>query len=218
MPPGVEPLPGFEAVVRRRLRYSCIDMAVANRDLKNIGRTRSARSDAMPADGLDDPSEGGAGAQDAVLDLDSYVPHLVMVVASKFASGSSRLYRRHFGLGTTEWRIMALLAVESWITPQRVCQVIGFDKAAVSRSVRVLTERGWAAIRPNMANARSFQVSLTEAGRRLHDRIIRVALEREQRLLSALAPDEVERLRDMLNRMHRSVPHTNGPIEIPPDE
>jgi len=31
---------------------------------------------------------------------------------------------------------MALLATESWISAGRVCDVIGLDKAAVSRSVR----------------------------------------------------------------------------------
>jgi DNA-binding MarR family transcriptional regulator len=190
-------------------------MAVANRDVNGLARPRPTRSDTLLPRQPEKRDEERAVAVHSVLDLERYVPHLVMVVASKFASGSSRLYRQHFGLGTTEWRIMALLAVESWITPQRVCQVIGFDKAAVSRSVRVLSERGWVAVRPNRANARSFQVTLTDAGRRLHDRIIRVALERERRLLSSLAPQEVEQLRNMLNRMHRSIAATNSPIEIP---
>ena len=192
-------------------------MAVANRDVNSFAQPRSTRSDAFLPRQPERREEGRAGTVHATLDLERYVPHLVMVLASKFASGSSRLYRRHFGLGTTEWRIMVLLAVESWITPQRVCQVIGFDKAAVSRSVRVLNERGWVAVRPNMANARSFQVTLTDAGRRLHDRILGVALEREQRLVSSLAPQEVEQLRNMLARMHRSIAATNGPIDIPPD-
>lgn len=158
-----------------------------------------------------------APAPPVVLDLERYVPALLVFLANKLSGGASALYRRHFGVGTTEWRIMALLAIEPWITANRVCKVIGFDKAAVSRAAAVLTRKGLVAQRPRRADSRSVELSLTPAGWRLHDRVIGVALERERRLLSVLTPAETEALIGLLNRLHAGLPGVEGPVEIPPE-
>lgn len=157
-----------------------------------------------------------APAPPAVLDLERYVPALLVFLANKLSGGASALYRRHFGVGTTEWRIMALLAIEPWITPNRVCKVIGFDKAAVSRAAAVLSGKGLVAQRPRQADSRSVELSLTPAGWRLHGRVIGVALERERRLLSVLTPAEVETLIGLLNRLHAGLPGVDQPLDIPP--
>lgn len=150
-----------------------------------------------------------------VLDLERYVPALLVFLANKLTSGASSLLRRHFGVGTTEWRIMALLAVEPWVTANRICRVIGFNKAAVSRSVAVLQAKALVLGRPHASDSRSLELALSKSGWRLHDRIIRLSLEREERLLSGLTPAERETLIGLLNRMHAKIPHMNGPIGIP---
>ena len=81
------------------------------------------------------PKSSRRGQTRDVLDLERYVPALLVFLANKLTSGASTILRRHFGVGTTEWRIMAMLAVEPWIAAGRVCKVIGFDKAAVSRTL-----------------------------------------------------------------------------------
>lgn len=151
-----------------------------------------------------------------VLDLERYVPALLVFLANKLTSGASSLLRRHFGVGTTEWRIMALLAVEPWITANRVCKVIGFDKAAVSRSLAMLQDKALVSSRPHASDSRSQQLALSRAGWRLHDRIIRLSLAREERLLSGLSAAEREQLIALLNRLHENIPEMNGPIEVPP--
>jgi DNA-binding MarR family transcriptional regulator len=150
-----------------------------------------------------------------VFDLERYVPALIVFIANKLTSGSSRLYRENFGIGTTEWRIMVMLVVEPDITAQRICEIIGFDKAAVSRSLKLLEQRGLTVTRLIGANRRGSRMSLSEAGHALHARIAKIALERERRLLSQLSAAEVDALVDMLNRMHGSIGLINGPIDIP---
>ena len=81
------------------------------------------------------------------LDLENYVPAFLTWIANKLSSSASLIYRRRFGVGIVEWRIMALLAVEPWITAGRICEVIGLDKAGVSRSVRFLLDKGFAETR-----------------------------------------------------------------------
>jgi len=157
------------------------------------------------------------GSAPLVLDLERYVPALLVFLANKLTSGASTLLRRHFGVGTTEWRIMALLAIEPWITANRICKVIGFDKAAVSRAVAVLQDKALVLSRAHASDSRSQELTLSKSGWRLHDRIILMSLEREERLLSGLKPAEREQLIVLLNRLLAKIPHMNGPIEIPPE-
>lgn len=141
-----------------------------------------------------------------VLDLDNYAPALLTFLANKLTVGADALYRRRFGVSITEWRIMALLAIEAPIPAARICQVIGLDKAPVSRCLASLAAAGLVRVRPDGEDARRRPVALTAAGRRLHDRIIPVALEREARLLGCLNVAERQALLALLNRLHANLP------------
>ncbi len=153
--------------------------------------------------------------ENPVLDLDRFVPALLVKISDRLTSGSSRTYRQNFRVGITEWRIMARLAIEPWSPPQAIGQLVGLDKAAVSRSIRVLERRMLVEVRPHPSDNRSYVLALTQTGRRLHNRILRVALEREERLLSCLTMQERDQFIDMLNRLQRRLPLVDGPIEIP---
>lgn len=152
-----------------------------------------------------------------VLDLERYVPALLVFLANKLTSGASAILRRHFGVGTTEWRIMAMLGVEPWIAAGRVCKVIGFDKAAVSRSLALLQDKGLVCARAHASDGRSLVYALTDRGWRLHGRILAISLEREQRLLGDLSAAEREVLIGLLNRLHRRIPAMNALIDVPPE-
>ena len=165
-----------------------------------------------PATGSEQPILDGG----PVLDLTSYVPALLTFVSNKLTRSGSALYRRHFGVGIIEWRILAMLAVEPSIPASRVCQVIGLDKGPVSRSLAFMEGRGLVAIRADEADTRRRLATLTPAGRALHDRIIVVALERERRLLSCLTPEQRTALIELLNLLHDNLAAVNRPLPIPP--
>ncbi|MBK5002584.1 winged helix-turn-helix transcriptional regulator [Pseudomonas sp. S31] len=143
------------------------------------------------------------------LDLARYVPALLNFLSNKLSSGASQCYRKHFDIGVVEWRMLSMLAVEDGITANRICQVIGLDKAAVSRSLRALEEAGRVHMAADPADGRRQTVSLSESGRTLHGRVLKVALERERRLLSGLAPEEVDTLIDLLGRLNAQVANVN---------
>lgn len=150
------------------------------------------------------------------LDLTRYVPALLTFVSNKLTRSGSALYRRHFGVGVTEWRILAMLAVEPSIPASRICQVIGLDKGPVSRSLALMERRGLVAICADETDTRRRLATLTPAGRALHDRIIVVALERERRLLSCLTPEQRTTLVEVLNLLHDNLGAVNRPLPIPP--
>ena len=84
--------------------------------------------------------QGRTGEQ--VLDLDRYVPALVTFIANKLSRSATVLYQKRFAVNITEWRILALLAIEPEISAARICHVIGFDKGPVSRTLTAMKERG----------------------------------------------------------------------------
>lgn len=137
-----------------------------------------------------------------VLDLERYVPALLTFVANKLSRSATATYQKRFGVNVTEWRILALLAIEPDIPARRICRVIGFDKGPVSRTLATMASRGLVTVRPDPGNRRSHIIAPTSAGRVMHDRIITVALGRERRLLACLDDGEREMLIRLLARIH----------------
>lgn len=140
------------------------------------------------------------------LDLERYVPALLTFVANKLSHSASATYQRRFGVNVTEWRIMSLLAIEPGIPAARICQVIGFDKGPVSRTIASMEKRDLVAIDEDPTDARRRLIRLTAQGESLHDEIIVVALERERRLTACLTPEQRDTLIHLLNRLHANLP------------
>jgi DNA-binding MarR family transcriptional regulator len=140
-----------------------------------------------------------------VLDLDRYIPAALTQLGNKWARGSSQIYLTRFGIGINEWRVLSLLAIESETTANRICAVIGMDKAAVGRSLEVLKKGGYASFKSNNKDGRSKLVAPTKSGLALHDKIIKIAFKREKLLLKNFSEAEIETLIALLNRMRTNI-------------
>jgi DNA-binding MarR family transcriptional regulator len=136
------------------------------------------------------------------LDLTRYIPALLTFVSNKMSHGASEKYRRLFGIGISEWRVMSTVAVEPGCTASRLCEVIGFDKALASRTVRKLAEQGLVTVVSDAHNSSRTNIRLSLKGERLHKRVLKVNQARERILLSALTATEIELLIDLLHRLH----------------
>ncbi len=143
------------------------------------------------------------------LDLEAYVPAQITFLANKLSSGASAVYRKQFGIGIVEWRILALLKIEDNISANHICQVIGLDKAAVSRALKSLNAQNYLSFIKNKNDARSSLVSLTNEGIALHDRVYEVAIAREAMLLEDLSVDEIETLLGLLRKLNARVVKVN---------
>jgi DNA-binding MarR family transcriptional regulator len=159
------------------------------------------------------PAVPGKMRSGQVLDLDRYVPALITFIANKLSRSATALYQKRFGVNVTEWRILALLAIEPAISAARICHVIGYDKGPVSRTLAMMEERGLVTIRPDKRDGRTHAISLTPKGQSTHDQVIALALERERRLLSCLRNDEREALINLLVRIHGNLDAVTVPIE-----
>lgn len=148
--------------------------------------------------------------EEPTLDLDRYVPALLTFASNRLSYGASETYRKLFGIGIGEWRVISLLASESDISATRICQVIGFDKALASRIVRKLAEQKLIKLRPDPSHASRSLIRLTSTGRRMHDRVLRVVRERERILCQAFSDEEIDTLVDLLHRVYKQAEVVNA--------
>jgi len=141
-----------------------------------------------------------------VIDLERYAPAYLTFVANKLGRGASRNYLRVFNVGVETWRCMVFLAIHGSITAQQVSQILGMDKAAVSRCFKGMLARKLITMGLDKNDGRVRVATLTAAGRALHDDIREMALERERALLSVLSDAERDTLLRLLKRLHENLP------------
>ena len=139
------------------------------------------------------------------LDLRVFTPSAITLLAQKISTTASAAYRPRFGVGVTDWRIIAQLAAEPWIAPVRIAETTGLDKAAVSRSLQSLRAAGLVEADGGDATKRRSAFALTAAGLALHDRLVEAALERERRLLEGFTDEERDLLKFFVARMLKTI-------------
>jgi len=158
--------------------------------------------------GPDQPDDTRVSAH--ALNLDNYVPAYLTFLAGKISNSASATYRPKFGIGITDWRIMALLATEPWISAGRICDVIGLDKAAVSRSVHGMKSSGLVDVQRTGDEQSRQLIALTRKGLNLHDQVVKLSLARERQLLQSFSAAERKLLINFLSRMHAQVVDTDA--------
>src|SRR5262249_23250582 len=93
------------------------------------------------------------------------------------------------------------------ITAKDLSEDTSLNKSVISRSLSTLRSKGVVRITDNDGRR---EVELTASGRSLHDRISKVALEREDLMLKGFSAKEREILIGYLHRLMKNVPLANG--------
>lgn len=110
----------------------------------------------------------------------------------------STLVQRHMaqqyvepaGLTQPEWRVLSRIFSEDSLKVRQLTQVSLMDKAAISRTLTVLLEKGLVQRHVDPVNARRRIVAITPAGRRLIRSVLPRALREQARLLRLLDVEE----------------------------
>jgi len=160
-------------------------------------RTQSGR--------VSSPTRAGPEGR-AVVDVHNYIPYLLSSVNNTLSRGASKLYLDRFGVGIVEWRLLSMLAIEPGIPAARACEVLGNDRAAVSRALGGLERKGLVAgVANHPGDPRRRDWRLTEEGGALHDTILAIALDREARLIAGVAARDLEIFLRVMRQMHKNV-------------
>jgi DNA-binding MarR family transcriptional regulator len=133
--------------------------------------------------------------------LESYFPFLLGTIANRWTAASSREYLRDFGLGIADWRVLASLHKLGEGCANDVVELIGMDRAAVSRAVARLKSLGLIAPVETRFRRRKAPFALTDQGEETYVKIADIALNREDFLLQDLNPDERQQLLAALRKV-----------------
>jgi DNA-binding MarR family transcriptional regulator len=137
----------------------------------------------------------------AELDLEHFLPYRLSVLSNRISATLARIYSERFGIGITEWRVMAVLGRYPGLSANEVAQRTAMDKVAVSRAVARLTEMGRLGREMHDDDRRRSVLTLSEEGYRIYDQVAPLALAFERKLLGGMQPAERDLLFGLLGRL-----------------
>jgi DNA-binding MarR family transcriptional regulator len=142
-----------------------------------------------------------AGLEHAGLDLEHFLPYRLSVLSNRVSQCIAQAYAERFGIGITEWRVIAVLGRDCGLSANAVAERTAMDKVAVSRAVARLLERGLLQRDTHGDDRRRSVLELSEAGYGIYDEVVPVARGYEQRLLAPLDDAERAQLDRLLTKL-----------------
>lgn len=133
------------------------------------------------------------------IDPDHFTPRLLALLSNALVWRESHELRRRFGLGTNDWRVISSLGLRPGMSATEIADFAAMNKAVVSKSVSVLTERRLIALLEGPRGSRPMY--LTRAGAEMHDRMLPISVRGQEIMLSHLAPRDITQLNDLLLAM-----------------
>jgi DNA-binding MarR family transcriptional regulator len=134
-----------------------------------------------------------------VIDSENFTPRLLSLLSNVLVARESRDLRARFNLGTNDWRVLSALGMRPGSTASEICEFIAVNKAIVSKSVGLLTDRGL--IVQAEEGGRSRQLFLTAAGAEMHDAMLPISMRGQDIILADLSAAEVAQLNHLLHRL-----------------
>ena len=137
----------------------------------------------------------------AELDLEHFLPYRLSVLSNRISGAIAREYSQRFGLGVTEWRVMAILGRYPGLSANQVAQRAAMDKVAVSRAVARLLDSARIKREFDDDDRRRSVLHLSEAGYAVYDKVAPLAIDVERHLLGDMSAAERKLLFRLLDRL-----------------
>lgn len=138
-----------------------------------------------------------------------YLAVLVMSLANRLNRGASNFYARQFDIAMADFRIVLALGLAKGLNIGELAAAADVDKAAASRSLRVLEQRGIVEIEQTATRGRAAIVHLTQAGLAFERELKKSARLRERRLVASLSTDERAQAAALVQKLIDGVPNMN---------
>jgi len=148
-----------------------------------------------------DQDLGHGGHDHAALELERFLPYRLSVLSNRISQTIASAYAERFGIGVTEWRVIAVLGRYSGLSANAVAERTAMDKVAVSRAVARLLERGLVQRDTHGDDRRRSVLELSEDGHGVYDEVVPIALGFERQLLSPLDANERAMLDTLLSKL-----------------
>jgi DNA-binding MarR family transcriptional regulator len=160
---------------------------------------RSTLPSAVPTDPWSGLNESGDN-----LTVDNFITTVMSQTVNALRRVTTLPYARRFGLTVSEWRILSLMAhARSMPFAELVVQSTS-DKALVSRTLRLLEQRGLVSLQAEGPTPRKrLTCNITPAGQALHAQVIPVARKAQASMIQLMTPEERRVMYVALKRIHR---------------
>lgn len=139
------------------------------------------------------------------LRLSAFLPFQLSVLTNTISRRIAERYDAEFGLSIWQWRVMAVLGETPGLTASAITERTAMDKVAVSRAVAGLRQRGLVERQAAEADARRQLLQLSAEGQRIYAQIVPMALSYERELADAVSPEDLARLKRLLERFAKVV-------------
>jgi DNA-binding MarR family transcriptional regulator len=156
-------------------------------------------TDVSQVDDAPDPTDIVTEPLPHSIDPDHFTPRLLALLSNALVWRESHELRRRFGLGTNDWRVISSLGLRPGMSATEVADFTSMNKAVVSKSVSVLTDRRLIVLLEGPRGSRPLY--LTRAGAEMHDLMLPISLRGQEIMLSHLASQDITQLNDLLLAM-----------------
>ena len=129
--------------------------------------------------------------------LESLITYRLTRIADTLVRAASQIYRAQHDVTLTELRLLATIGRHQPLAVNEASRLTGIDKAWVSRSLAALVKRKLVVRQRHPSDSRIVLLSLTYMGKTKVQRIVPLAVARNERLLAALS----ERKRTIVNEI-----------------
>jgi DNA-binding MarR family transcriptional regulator len=143
---------------------------------------------------------------DVSIDLENFTPRFLHLLSTALVWRESHEMRRHFGLGTNDWRVISALASRPGpgASATEVTDFLGLNKAIVSKSVNTLLKRELLLLIEGPRGSRPMY--LTPAGAEMHNAMLPISMRGQEIILADLSKNEVDQLNHLLRRVLEKTP------------
>ena len=125
------------------------------------------------------------------LTVDKFPSTMIVPLANILRREVTTQYAEAFGLTVSEWRLLSLIARFSPLPFGELVRLSSSDKALVSRTVRILEDRGFCTLKPEPGGNRKKLVCVaTDKGLALNRSVMPVAQRYQVNVLHQLTADE----------------------------
>ncbi|MBB5598524.1 MarR family winged helix-turn-helix transcriptional regulator [Neomicrococcus lactis] len=140
------------------------------------------------------------------IDRETFIPAYLGLVASAHTWGGSRIYSEKFGITAPDFAIISTLSNYPGVQASEITDIVGLDKSVVSRRLQRLAAKELVKA-DNSAGKRL--LFLTRKGAEIHNKVLPVALDRSERMLTGFTEQEKHDVRNYLRRMFENIPRMN---------
>jgi DNA-binding MarR family transcriptional regulator len=104
-----------------------------------------------------------------------------------------------------QWGIIRHLWETEGLSQREIGEKVAKDKPNITRMVDALEKKHLIFRQADPRDRRKYSIYLTKEGKQLHERLFPLAQELRERATEHLAPQEIDLLKELLNKIHQNI-------------